>query len=285
MLAQRDDVGPVDQPFLRSAFSLIALVVGLLWLEWGPQRGALWVWLPLALPACRSSPGMLRCLGIDGHYAAVLWSHLLWVLPWMLLVLQPAWRGSIPGLSSPPERSAGDGKNLLTAEMPAAGAPCAAGLCHRLFRQHGAIHADAVAGRGAFRHADHRNRRAQQRGSIPILANRALGLLLVTGTVLVLPPCYPGSRAATDKDYVNAEGKNLTIEPLFREVNFCVPRGEIVTLMGPSGSGNRPFLPGWSARCQTISRRGANCGSTRVAATASRGVPRAGHSLSGRAAV
>ncbi|MGK4350420.1 ATP-binding cassette domain-containing protein [Enterobacter sichuanensis] len=31
--------------------------------------------------------------------------------------------------------------------------------------------------------------------------------------------------------------KNLTIEPLLREVNFCVPRGEIVTLMGPSGSG------------------------------------------------
>lgn len=31
--------------------------------------------------------------------------------------------------------------------------------------------------------------------------------------------------------------KDLTIEPLFREVNFCFPRGEIVTLMGPSGSG------------------------------------------------
>lgn len=31
--------------------------------------------------------------------------------------------------------------------------------------------------------------------------------------------------------------KKLTIEPLFREVNFCVPRGKIVTLMGPSGSG------------------------------------------------
>lgn len=30
---------------------------------------------------------------------------------------------------------------------------------------------------------------------------------------------------------------NLTIEPLFRGVNFCVPRGEIVTLMGSSGSG------------------------------------------------
>ena len=33
------------------------------------------------------------------------------------------------------------------------------------------------------------------------------------------------------------KGNHLTIEPLFREVNFCVPRGEIVTLMGPSGSG------------------------------------------------
>ena len=31
--------------------------------------------------------------------------------------------------------------------------------------------------------------------------------------------------------------KDLTIEPLFREVSFCVPRGESVTLMGPSGSG------------------------------------------------
>jgi len=31
--------------------------------------------------------------------------------------------------------------------------------------------------------------------------------------------------------------QNLTIEPLFRQVNFCVPCGEIVTLMGPSGSG------------------------------------------------
>ena len=31
--------------------------------------------------------------------------------------------------------------------------------------------------------------------------------------------------------------QNLTIEPFFRQVNFCVPRGEIVTLMGPSGSG------------------------------------------------
>lgn len=29
--------------------------------------------------------------------------------------------------------------------------------------------------------------------------------------------------------------KNLTIAPLLREVNFRVPAGEILTLMGPSG--------------------------------------------------
>jgi putative thiamine transport system ATP-binding protein len=37
---------------------------------------------------------------------------------------------------------------------------------------------------------------------------------------------------------------NLSIEPLFREVNFRVPRGEIVTLMGPSGSGKSTLFPG-----------------------------------------
>jgi putative thiamine transport system permease protein len=66
------------------ASSLLALIILVLWLEWGPQRGAFWIWLPLALPALPLVFGQyvvaLR-LRIDGQYAAVLWSHLLWVIP------------------------------------------------------------------------------------------------------------------------------------------------------------------------------------------------------------
>ena len=168
MLAQRDD-GSGEPASFGLLSSLIALIVIFLWLEWGPQRGAAWVWLPLALPALPLVTGQYAIalhLGLDGDFIAVLWGHLLWVLPWMLLVLQPP-AAIDPGLSLPPERSAGGGQKFLPAEMSPAGASCAAGLCHRLFRQHGPIYADPVAGRGAFRHADHRDRRAQQRRQHP----------------------------------------------------------------------------------------------------------------------
>jgi len=42
------------------------------------------------------------------------------------------------------------------------------------------------------------------------------------------------------------EVKNLTIPPLFHALNFCVPHGEIVTLMGPSGCGKSTLLS-WMA--------------------------------------
>lgn len=102
MLAQWDDVSAVRASLSFGLLaSLIGLITILLWLEWGPRRGALWVWLPLALPALPLVSGQYRValwLGIDGQYAAVLWSHLLWVLPWMLLILQPARRRIDPRL-------------------------------------------------------------------------------------------------------------------------------------------------------------------------------------------
>ena len=73
----------------------VALVVSLLWLEAGLLRFSRWIWLPIALPALPLAVGQYRValmLGIDGEYGAILWGHLLWVVPWMLLVLQPAWQ-------------------------------------------------------------------------------------------------------------------------------------------------------------------------------------------------
>ncbi len=117
MLARRDDIGPVsDSLSLGLLSSLTALAILMLWLEWGSQRGAVWIWLPLALPALPLVSGQYAValwLGIDGQYAAVLWSHMLWVLPWMLLgAATGLGAGSIPGLSSLPERWAGGGRKF-----------------------------------------------------------------------------------------------------------------------------------------------------------------------------
>ncbi|KFC89780.1 permease component of an ABC superfamily transporter [Leclercia adecarboxylata ATCC 23216 = NBRC 102595] len=86
---------------LGLASAVLALGMILLWLEWSPQRGGFWVWLPLALPALPLVAGQYQLallLQLDGQWSAVLWGHLLWVLPWMLLVMQPAWRRLDPRL-------------------------------------------------------------------------------------------------------------------------------------------------------------------------------------------
>lgn len=75
--------------------SLIGAAVCLLWLEWGPSRHQRWLDLPLLLPALPLAAGQyqLALYGwFDGLLTTVLWGHLLWVVPWMLFVLRPAWR-------------------------------------------------------------------------------------------------------------------------------------------------------------------------------------------------
>ncbi|EOD2538083.1 ABC transporter permease subunit [Escherichia coli] len=75
--------------------TFIALLLLLLWLEWGPQRRQLWLWLPILLPALPLVAGQYTLalwLNLDGSWTAVVWGHLLWVMPWMLFILQPAWQ-------------------------------------------------------------------------------------------------------------------------------------------------------------------------------------------------
>lgn len=80
---------------LALASSLAGLLAVILWLEGGNSRFDLWLTLPLFLPALPLVTGqyqMLLMLGQDGTWSGVIWSHMLWVLPYMLLVARPAWQ-------------------------------------------------------------------------------------------------------------------------------------------------------------------------------------------------
>lgn len=56
--------------------TFIALLLLLLWLEWGPQRRQLWLWLPILLPALPLVAGQYTLalwLNLDGSWTAVVW--------------------------------------------------------------------------------------------------------------------------------------------------------------------------------------------------------------------
>ena len=72
----------------------LALPLSLIWLEWGSRQPA-WLYLPLIIPALPFTAAQYQVvllLKLDGSLLAVIWSHLAWVLPYMLLVLTGAYR-------------------------------------------------------------------------------------------------------------------------------------------------------------------------------------------------
>ncbi|EOT5432335.1 ABC transporter permease subunit [Klebsiella pneumoniae] len=87
---------------LALAACALGAAVCLLWLACGPARGDGWVWLPLVLPALPLADGQYRLAlyaWLDGEWWTVLWGHLLWVVPWMLFILRPAWRQRDPRMA------------------------------------------------------------------------------------------------------------------------------------------------------------------------------------------
>lgn len=78
---------------LALASAALGLLAVLVWLQAG-GRGLFWLWLPLLLPVQPLVAGQyqLWLAGPGGYsWAAVLWSHLLWVVPYMALIIGPAW--------------------------------------------------------------------------------------------------------------------------------------------------------------------------------------------------
>lgn len=92
---QKSDFSPLWLTlWLALASVFIALPVTLLWLEWGPKQQA-WLYFPLILPpltlAAAQFEVLLR-LQLDNTFVGVIWTHLAWVLPYMILVLAGSYR-------------------------------------------------------------------------------------------------------------------------------------------------------------------------------------------------
>lgn len=88
---QRADFLPFVTSFwLGTVVCLITLPITLLWLEWGPSRFNALLYLPLIVPALPLAMGQYAALlhfELDGTALGLVWSHLLWVLPYMVLTL------------------------------------------------------------------------------------------------------------------------------------------------------------------------------------------------------
>ena len=151
MLARRDDIGPVsDSLSLGLLSSLTALAILMLWLEWGPQRGAVWV-------------------------------------PWMLLVLQPAWRRLDPRLILT-ARTLGwrQAKIFWFVKCPLMIRPALLAFATGFSVSMAQYMPTLWLGAGRFTTLTTEAVALSSGGSIPILASRALGLLLLTSSVFAL---------------------------------------------------------------------------------------------------
>ncbi len=77
----------------------LMLPLALIWLEWGPSRYTSLIYAPLLLPAlplAAAQYSVLLRLNLDGTPAGLIWSHLAWVLPYMLIALTGPYRAFDP---------------------------------------------------------------------------------------------------------------------------------------------------------------------------------------------
>jgi len=77
----------------------LAVILTMIWLHRHPSKtGSMaenWFYLPLLLPQAGFLFGvqvMLLWMGLDGTWLALIWAHLLFVLPYVWLSLAPSWR-------------------------------------------------------------------------------------------------------------------------------------------------------------------------------------------------
>ncbi|AUB78465.1 hypothetical protein BBH56_04740 [Spiribacter roseus] len=120
-------IGPLGHSLLFAGVTTaLALALAIAWLESEHRRGATLLagilYLPLLLPQIGFLPGLqfgFLQLGIGPGLLAVGWAHLLFVFPYVLLVLVGPWRGYDPLLSrQAASLGAGPLRRLLRVKLP-----------------------------------------------------------------------------------------------------------------------------------------------------------------------
>jgi putative thiamine transport system permease protein len=92
---QADFISFLTSLWLGLAVCFLCLPLVLFWLEWGPQQFNALLYSPLIVPTLPLMAGQysaLLHLHLDGSATGLIWSHLLWVLPYMLLTLVGPYR-------------------------------------------------------------------------------------------------------------------------------------------------------------------------------------------------
>ena len=201
--------------------TFIALLLLLLWLEWGPQRRQLWLWLPILLPALPLVAGQYTLalwLKLDGSWTAVVWGHLLWVMPWMLFILQPAWQRIDSRLILIAQTLGWSrAKIFFYVKCPLMLRPVLIAFAVGFAVGIAQYMPTLWLGAGRFPTA------ITAYYFCPDRVSRKMGRLCQTRTPLML--C------------VKNVSLRLPESRLLTNVNFTVDKGDIVTLMGPSGCG------------------------------------------------
>ena len=89
--------------YLGASVSALAVIMVMLWLSQKPSKTLTMaensIYLPLLLPQAGFLFGvqiMLLWFGLDGTWLALIWAHLLFVLPYVWLSLAPSWRSFNP---------------------------------------------------------------------------------------------------------------------------------------------------------------------------------------------
>ena len=85
------DFGPMlTALWIGMATVMISLPLTLAWLEWGSRKHHGWLYAPLILPSLPIAAAqyhVLLQLNLDSTAIGVIWSHLTWTFPYMVLVL------------------------------------------------------------------------------------------------------------------------------------------------------------------------------------------------------